>query len=67
MFVHWKDGKIDATDSYSSPWICEPGSAHQQQLAGTGEKVIGTFGRKGLNVNAIGLLIAPAAGLAPAR
>jgi hypothetical protein len=67
MFVHWNDGKIDATDSYSSPWIGEPGSAHQQQLAGTGEKVIGTFGRKGLNVNAIGLLIAPAAGQAPAR
>jgi hypothetical protein len=60
IFVRSKDGGIDTNDSYTSPWIGSPAGAHQQQLGRAHEKVIGTFGRKGLNVDAIGLLVVPA-------
>lgn len=57
IFVGFKDGRVDAKNMYTSNWIGTPLRIHQQQLAGAGEKVIGIFGRKGANTDALGLLL----------
>jgi hypothetical protein len=55
------DGGINTNDSYLSPWFGDADGADQVQLAGHGELVIGTFGRQGLNMDAIGLVVEPGA------
>lgn len=59
IFVRERDGQIDSTDTYTSDWIGTPQGQKQTQLAGNGERVLGIHGRKGLNVDALGLLLAP--------
>lgn len=60
IFVRMENGRPNAEDNYLSDWIGQPVS-HQlpKQLAGHGERVIGVCGRKGLNMDAIGLVIIP--------
>ncbi len=57
IFVRRKDGEIDAKVQYKSDWIGVPGGKNQKQLAGNGETIVGAFGREGLNLAAIGLLM----------
>ncbi len=59
-FFRLRDGRPDPSDAYSSDWQGAPGDrAQARELAGHGEKVVGIFGRQGLNQDAMGLLIVP--------
>jgi hypothetical protein len=51
-----KDGGL-AGDSYETAWIGQPTAAATNELSGEGKPVVGIFGRKGLNVDALGLVI----------
>jgi hypothetical protein len=55
------NGNLDVKDQYVTDWIGYPGNQKQQQLAGNGEQIVGTFGRQGMNLDAIGLVFTPAA------
>lgn len=66
IFVGFKDGRPDPKATYTTDWIGIPSGKHQGQLAGKGEKIIGTWGRQGLNLNAVGLVVAPPTGPAAA-
>jgi hypothetical protein len=46
-------------DTYLSDWFGTPIDDQPTQLAGHGERVIGICGRKGLNVDALGLVVLP--------
>ena len=56
-FMRLDNGALDAKQTYTSEWVGVPSRIRQQKLAGTGEKVVGTFGRKGLNMDSLGLLL----------
>jgi hypothetical protein len=61
------DGRPDPRDRYESDWVGNPTGVRQEVLGGGGEAVVGTFGRRGLTLDAFGLLVVPrAAGRAPA-
>jgi len=57
LFLKLKDGHPDLTDHYTSPWIGVPSGISTKYLAGHGERVLGTFGHKGLNLDAVGLVL----------
>lgn len=57
IFAKLADGRLDMSDSYKGNWIATPGQS-PEKLAGDGRLVIGTFGRKGLNMDAMGLVTA---------
>jgi hypothetical protein len=57
LFARFKDGKVDLKDSYKSEWIGTPTGGPTTQIAGHGEIVVGTCGRKGLNMDALGLVV----------
>jgi|GEM_PF-929212 len=59
IFVRRDGDRIDATDHYQSDWIGVATGRPLQQLGGHGEKVVGVYGHKGMNMDAIGLLFAP--------
>ncbi len=48
---------LSVKDSYESDWIGEPTGDTTTVLGGRGEFVIGIYGRKGMNVDALGLLL----------
>jgi hypothetical protein len=54
-------GKINPSDRYLSPWFGDAANDHYIRLAGAGQRVIGCFGRKGMNIDAIGLVLDGAA------
>jgi hypothetical protein len=58
IFMKLKDGRPDPASKYISEWIGIPSRATVKTLAGKGETVIGTFGRKGMNLDAVGLVLA---------
>jgi hypothetical protein len=57
IFLRKKGDQLDPNEQYRSEWIGTPAGKHQKQLAGKGELIIGTFGRQGLNVDALGVLM----------
>jgi hypothetical protein len=57
IFLRRKGDQLDPKEQYRSEWIGTPAGKHQKQLAGKGEMIIGTFGRQGLNVDALGVLM----------
>ena len=57
LFMKSTDAGVDVNDSYKSPWFGVSSGATPTQLAGNGQRVIGTFGRQGLNNNALGLVV----------
>jgi len=60
IFMKLDQGRINAKDNYLTGWIGTPVSGElPKQLAGHGERVVGVCGRKGLNMDAIGLLVEP--------
>jgi hypothetical protein len=65
IFVRYKDGHMDAADTYQSDWCGTPGDHPTHQLAGNGETVIGVFGRQGLNLDAMGLVTQGRQGKSP--
>ncbi len=61
IFVRERSGVLDPRDRYLTPWIGTPSSGGApKQFAGRGERVVGVCGHKGLNYDAIGLMIIPA-------
>ena len=55
------DAGLDVKDTYQSAWYGHVAES-QHQLAGKGERVIGTFGRHGRMMDSMGLVvIVPAA------
>lgn len=59
-FIKLNDGRLDVNDHYLSDWIGgEPSRITVINLGGHGERVLGTFGHKGLNLDAVGLVIQP--------
>jgi hypothetical protein len=50
------NGSLDMKDTYNAEWINDRGEGEYKQLAGDGNLVVGTWGRQGLNLDAIGLL-----------
>lgn len=60
IFLRYKDGRTDASNGYESDWIGIPSHKSVKTLAGHGEPVIGTFGRKGANLDAVGLVLGAA-------
>jgi len=59
LFIRWDGQKTDPTDTYLSDWLGTPIDDQPTQLAGKGERVIGICGRKGLNFDALGLVVLP--------
>lgn len=49
--------QLDPKDSYQSDWFGEPHYAPAHRLGGWGQPVVGIFGRRGLNVDALGLIL----------
>lgn len=60
IFMRLTDGKLDVGDMYVSDWIGTPSSGQDpKRLAGDGQHVLGVCGRKGINMDAIGLVLRP--------
>jgi prepilin-type processing-associated H-X9-DG protein len=59
IFIRWDGQKTDPTDTYLSNWLGTPVDLEPTQLAGHGERVIGIYGRRGLNFDALGLVVQP--------
>ncbi len=49
---------VDPSDSYESQWFGKQTGNPLHLLGGRGDHIIGIYGRKGLNVDALGLLLA---------
>jgi hypothetical protein len=57
IFAKSTPSGIDTADTYTSDWFGYTVVSNRTQLAGHGERIIGTFGRQGMNNDAIGLVI----------
>jgi hypothetical protein len=59
VFMRFKDGKLDAEDSYTTDWLGNPRGGNPGTASGEGKLVVGVYGRSnGREVNALGLLVA---------
>lgn len=58
IFMRQNGDHISPNDHYMTDWLGTPVDDHPVQLAGNGERVIGICGRKGLNFDALGLVLA---------
>ena len=58
IFMRYDGAALHPDDQYTSDWCGAPVRSNPIQLAGHGERVIGVFGRQGLNRDAFGLLLA---------
>ena len=56
IFVKQTPTGVDANDRYLSPWYGIEDEANAVVLAGKGERIVGVFGREGLNADALGLI-----------
>jgi hypothetical protein len=66
IYMRIRGNAVDPTDSYTSDWIGDSDpAATTTKLAANGDRVIGTFGRQGLNNDAIGLVTESAATKTP--
>ncbi|NQT87610.1 protein kinase, partial [bacterium] len=55
IFMRVKDGALDPNDTYKSPWV-GGGGGGGTQLGGTGRLIVGIQGRRGNEVDALGLV-----------
>ena len=58
IFIAWDGTQTHPEDTYMSDWLGTPIDDQPTQLAGHGERVIGIHGRRGLNFDALGLVLA---------
>jgi WD40 repeat protein len=56
IFMRIRGQSLDPKDSYESPWLCGRGREPTTLLGGDGKPIVGIHGKKGANVNALGLL-----------
>lgn len=62
QFIYMKiqpDGSLDSSDMQDGDWIGGEPSDDVKTISGNGKRVIGIYGKRGLVVDAIGLLMAP--------
>lgn len=57
IFVRQTAAVLDPNYTYRSGWIGKPQKQKQTELAGEGQTVVGIFGRKGLNIDGLGLVV----------
>jgi hypothetical protein len=57
LFGKYKDGVVDAKDSYTGDWIGKLVGRNQAEIGGHGAIVTGVFGRQGVNLASIGLIL----------
>jgi hypothetical protein len=57
IFARQSEGRFDLLDTYESDWLGLPPNRPAVRLGGTGQRVIGIHGRKGLILDAIGLVL----------
>jgi hypothetical protein len=57
IFMRIQARGLSVKDSYESDWIGQPTGDPTNLLGGHGHFVIGIYGRKGMNVDALGLLL----------
>lgn len=55
QFMRLDGPRLNPADTYETPWFGEPTGAPLTLLGGRGEHVVGIYGRKGMNFDAIGL------------
>ena len=67
IFMRRTGSGLDVKDTYESDWLGYTGAGTKHVLAGKGERVIGTFGRQGMNLNKLGLITLPAANQLPSQ
>jgi hypothetical protein len=57
VFMRISNGQLQPDDSYQSDWIGTPTGRPAKQLGGSGAKVLGIHGGKGLVVDSVGLIL----------
>ncbi len=57
IFMKVAGDRLLPGDSYSSNWVNTPTDPSTYRLAGNGDRVVGTFGSRGLNVDGLGLVV----------
>jgi hypothetical protein len=58
IFTREQDGHLVPGDTYDGPWLGQPTAPDTNVLDGDGQPVMGIYGRRGMNVDAIGVLYA---------
>jgi hypothetical protein len=59
VFMRFKNGRLDARDSYTTDWLGDPRGGGAGTATGQGKLVVGIHGRSNCReVNALGLLVA---------
>jgi hypothetical protein len=67
QFMRFKGGQPVKNDTYCTDWIGEPSGPVSYLLGGDGAVVVGIYGRRGLNVDSLGLILLTQASSASAR
>ena len=57
VFMRITANGLNTADTYRSRWIGQPTGRPTELLGGDGKRVVGIYGRKGLNVDALGLIL----------
>jgi hypothetical protein len=57
VFMRIQPHSLSVKDAYESDWIGQPTGDPTNLLGGRGQFVIGIYGRKGMNVDALGLIL----------
>ncbi len=65
IFARYSDGVINSNSTYTSDWIGKSDGGAERQLAGKGETVVGVCGRRGMNCDALGLVVVPVQAAVP--
>lgn len=59
-FARFEKDHLVLDDSYKSDWIGLSTGEGTHELAGDGRIIVGACGRRGLNLDALGVVVAPA-------
>jgi len=57
IFMRVNNARLNPDDTYRSKWIGGDGGGAKIQYAGTGDPIVGIYGRKGHDLDAIGLVL----------
>ncbi len=56
IFMRVEGGRLNPDDTYRSEWIGGLGGGGKTQYAGTGDPIVGIYGRKGHDLDAVGFI-----------
>lgn len=57
IFMHIKGNALDPHDFYTTNWLGDTHGGTPTKLGATGQPVLGTFGRQGMNNDTLGLIL----------